>query len=56
MGLGTLCIQGIAVPSVKRGSEKLYGTQVLGLASGIRLELDPLGHCGKPEQWPVHRK
>ena len=41
MGLGTLCIQGIAVPSVKRGSEKLYGTQVLGLASGIRLELDP---------------
>ena len=29
------------MPSVKRGPEKLFGIQVLGLASGIRLELAP---------------
>ena len=38
---------------LKRGSKKLYGTRVLGVASGIRLELDCGGRCGQPEQCPV---
>ena len=32
--------QGLAALSVKRGSEKLSGTRVLGLTGGIKLELD----------------
>ena len=46
-------IQGLAAVSVKGGLEKLNGTQVLGLAGGIRLELDCGGYCRQPEQCPV---
>ena len=52
-GACSFCIQGLAVPLVKRGSEKLHGTRVLGLAGGIRLELDCGGCCGQPELYPV---
>ena len=34
--LVTQGLQGLFVPSVKRGPEKLFGTRVLGLAGGIR--------------------
>ena len=45
-------IQGLAALSVKGGLEKLNGTQVLGLAGGIRLERDCGGYCRQPEQCP----
>ena len=49
----SFCMQGLAVPLVKRGSEKLHGTWVLGLASGIRFELDCKGHHRQPKQCSV---
>ena len=39
--LVTQGLQGLFVPSVKRGPEKLFGTRVLGLAGGIKFRLDP---------------
>ena len=37
----------------QKGLEKLHSTRILGLASGIRLELDSKGHCKQPEQCSV---
>ena len=52
-GVCSFSIRGPAAPPVKRGSEKLNGTRVLGLAGGIRLELDCGFRCRQLEQCPV---